>query len=126
MKKINEYSRTYYQKNKKRLQDYSREYQRARKDQRRGQHYNQKYGLSLEEVEKLLQQQNSLCAICNQPPVGQRKLCVDHCHTTGQVRGLLCLQCNTTLGFLEKRNIDPSFFITQLIQYQHKVQNKTK
>jgi hypothetical protein len=38
------------------------------------------------------------CAICYAPPNGKRVLAQDHCHDTGQIRGFLCLHCNTGLG----------------------------
>ena len=47
--------------------------------------------------EQILAEQSGVCAICAKPPNGSR-LCVDHNHETGQVRGLLCYQCNTGLG----------------------------
>jgi hypothetical protein len=46
-----------------------------------------------------LDRQAGVCAICEQPP-GDRRFCVDHCHATGQIRGLLCDRCNTGIGLL--------------------------
>jgi hypothetical protein len=45
-------------------------------------------------------QQNGCCAICKTKPKG--KLVVDHCHTRGNVRGLLCNLCNAGIGFLKE------------------------
>ena|ERR1700730_4342225 len=61
------------------------------------------YGISLEEYERLLALQNGACAICRRK--SKRMLCVDHCHKTGRVRGLLCVRCNTGLGLYKD---DPS------------------
>jgi hypothetical protein len=47
----------------------------------------------------MLARQGGACAICKQPPT-RRPLFVDHCHTTGKVRGLLCHGCNAALGFM--------------------------
>lgn len=56
-----------------------------------------KYGITLADYQKLEQVQNFVCAICFKPK-GKRALAVDHNHTTGKVRGLLCSPCNTGLG----------------------------
>lgn len=42
-----------------------------------------------------------VCEICGQPPSGKRRLCLDHCHKSGQFRGWLCNGCNTLLGFAQ-------------------------
>jgi hypothetical protein len=50
----------------------------------------------------MLQQQNGLCAICKKTETGKTSnLCVDHCHKTGKVRGLLCNNCNKGLGLFK-------------------------
>lgn len=59
------------------------------------------YGLTIQEYEQMLKNQQELCGLC------QRKLkqpCVDHCHTTGKIRGLLCHKCNLNLGQIEQNN----------------------
>src|SRR5882672_11603273 len=49
-----------------------------------------------EEVNSIIESQGGLCKICQRP----RKLQVDHDHTTGQIRGMLCGQCNKGIGLL--------------------------
>ena len=57
------------------------------------------YGITLEKYHQMLADQNYKCAICGQEDeVEGRKLAIDHCHTTGKVRGLLCGKCNRGLG----------------------------
>jgi len=69
-------------------------------------HYLQKlYGLTVEEYEAMLIERDFRCDICGLPEKQERSLAVDHCHTTGKVRGLLCLWCNTAIGKLRD---DPS------------------
>jgi hypothetical protein len=54
-----------------------------------------KYGLEPEEWDAMLIAQSGRCDICNEP---MRNPQTDHCHNTGVVRGLLCINCNTGLG----------------------------
>lgn len=64
-----------------------------------------KYGLTLEQVERLLKNATE-CDICGNE-FGDREPAIDHCHTTNKIRGLLCLKCNAALGYLRE---DPSLF----------------
>lgn len=62
------------------------------------------YGISEEEYDQRLMEQNGVCKLCLLPPSGKKKfLCVDHDHTTSKVRGLLCHNCNVALGYLKDR-----------------------
>lgn len=73
--------------------DVQRAYQNAR--------FRRHYGITVEEYDALFEQQGGLCARCKQEPQAALRLAVDHCHSTGRVRGLLCGPCNTYLGRLE-------------------------
>lgn len=59
------------------------------------------YGLTPEQFMALYEKQNGKCAICSEAPSTKRGLHVDHCHTTGEVRGLLCHGCNVGIGALK-------------------------
>lgn len=75
-----------------------------------------KYGLSLEDREDLLKRQNYCCLICQTHFDGQSKntkAYIDHCHSTGKVRGLLCNSCNLGLGHFK----DNEEFLLSAIQY---------
>lgn len=61
-----------------------------------------KYGIDLETFSTMLDSQEGLCEICGDPTRSSKRLCVDHCHTTGEVRGLLCSSCNKALGLLDE------------------------
>lgn len=61
------------------------------------------YGLTLAQYRTLVLDQDGLCAICEEPEKEGWDLSVDHCHSTGQVRGLLCRKCNVALGLLRDR-----------------------
>lgn len=60
------------------------------------------HGVSLEEYEARIQQQGNKCGICGGTKISgrlkYRLFVVDHCHTTGKIRGLLCNNCNRGLG----------------------------
>ena len=61
-----------------------------------------KYGISLDEYNILLEQQDGKCAICGiHESKVDRNLSVDHNHETGKVRGLLCINCNSALGMFK-------------------------
>jgi hypothetical protein len=87
-----EAARNWYRKNPER----AAATQRRRKLQRG-------YDLTPEQYEALLATQGGVCAICGRPERVARegkpvRLAVDHCHTTGAIRGLLCTSCNRALG----------------------------
>lgn len=61
----------------------------------------ERYGITLDEYERMLEEQGGHCAICEKTEGARgRRLHVDHCHTTGRVRGLLCSTCNRGIGML--------------------------
>jgi len=75
------------------LSEYQKEYKRA--------YRLRKYGLDVASYNLLMESQNGGCAICGGGPRGRCKyLSVDHDHSTGKVRGLLCSRCNSILSLL--------------------------
>lgn len=65
----------------------------------------QSYGITVEDYECMLQEQNGKCASCGYPETTMIRgkvipLSIDHCHVTDAVRGLLCRRCNQALGIL--------------------------
>lgn len=72
----------------------------------RDQHLQRKYGIGVTQYDEMLARQGGGCAICGAAPDhprnrGNGSLHVDHDHKTGRVRGILCAECNTTLGVYE-------------------------
>lgn len=65
------------------------------------------YNITERELDNLYNKQSSKCAICgiHEKNTDKKSLCVDHDHTTGKIRGLLCDDCNVALGRF-KDNID--------------------
>ena len=63
------------------------------------------YGISLAEYEQILAAQGGRCKICGSNGSGSKKgknLFVDHCHSTKQIRGLLCHGCNAAIGLMKE------------------------
>ena len=60
-----------------------------------------KYGVTKEYLIELFEKQGGKCAICDEIPTTTRGLHIDHSHTTGKVRGLLCHGCNVGIGSLK-------------------------
>lgn len=72
------------------------EYARARReavDARAG-----KFGLTVDELEEILEAYGDQCGICGDVVESPKKLHLDHDHRTGRVRGVLCMHCNMGLG----------------------------
>lgn len=74
------------------------------------------YGISLEQYNNLLKEQNGCCYICKELP-SKKQLAVDHCHTTNKVRKLLCSKCNTALGLV---NDNPEILKTMILYLTEK------
>ena len=90
---------------------------RRREDQRKSV-LKHRYGMSVEDYDALLKEQNSGCAICGNPIPGRnnKHFAIDHNHKTNKVRGLLCYKCNSGIGYF-KENID---FLQKAIDYLKK------
>ena len=72
-------------------------------------HFQATYGLTSKQVQEMKDKQKGLCALCETRPAKS----VDHCHSTGKVRGVLCRQCNTGIGQL---NDDPKL-LAKAVRY---------
>jgi hypothetical protein len=82
----------------------------------------QAYGISLDEFNVLLNNQNNCCAICTQPFSSKKmseKPFVDHNHKTGKVRQLLCLNCNSIIGYSRENML----VLKAAIKYLKKFEN---
>lgn len=83
------------QKKFNRRKSYNRAYHRER-------HLKRTYGITNQQYLEMFQKQKGCCAICKRR---QQELDVvlnvDHCHITGDIRGLLCVACNNLLGRAE-------------------------
>ena len=80
------------------------------------------YGLTPACYDLMFEAQNGVCAICSQPPPDGKNLHIDHDHSTGKVRSLLCTKCNTAIGLFD----DDTSRMMNAIQYLHHHRNKTE
>jgi hypothetical protein len=96
------YNKRFYEKNRDRRRAETKAWQqnnpvKCDEHQRRSQ-LKRLYGLTLAQYDAMLAAQGGACALCPTVPTSRKRLHVDHCHTTGTVRGLLCAECNMGLG----------------------------
>ncbi len=77
-----------------------------------------RYGIDLTTYEAMAEAQGYKCAICPTPHTEASPLYVDHCHVTGQVRGLLCPRCNTGLGNFK----DHPGYLLAAVEYLYETQ----
>lgn len=85
--------------------------------------YKHMYGLSFEEYIQILEEQNYKCKVCGitEEELG-KYLCVDHCHSSGKIRGILCGNCNTALGFAK----DSIYNLKKMIEYLEEYKNDSQ
>jgi len=78
-----------------------------------------KYGITREDFDSMLKAQNNTCAICKSDapgsPLGWH---IDHCHSTGKVRGILCACCNVMLGQAKDNEQTLTSAIAYLLQHK--------
>ncbi|PZQ46768.1 MAG: hypothetical protein DI556_19295 [Rhodovulum sulfidophilum] len=93
-------------------------YKGRRYDRRK--HLKSKYNITIEDFDKMLISQSEKCAICDKKlttDYNHRKngnlAVVDHCHSVGTIRGILCNSCNTGLGYFS----DNIHFLNKAIMY---------
>lgn len=106
------YMREYNSKNVEKTRERHRLWKINNPESYKNSHLKTMFGITLEEYNILFEEQGGVCAICSSPPK-RKMLAVDHCHTTGKVRGLLCSNCNTSLGLVKE---DPDILL-QMINY---------
>lgn len=84
--------RKFLKNNRRKAQDKEKARHESRRDSLK-----KNYGITIAQYDAMNAAQSGVCAICSNPPV-RRRLDVDHCHSTGVIRGLLCEHCNKALG----------------------------
>jgi hypothetical protein len=101
-------SHKYYKLYPDRIKAYMRKYAVEHREQVRIMQWRgrlrREYGLSIDDINRMLVDQKFACAICRVPFAATPH--VDHDHKTGNVRGLLCPVCNIGTGWVEKMSLD--------------------
>ncbi len=100
--KIAEYNKNYQKVNKQRLNKVSKDYYHSNKEKHKDGILKRVYGITLDEYNQMIEDQNGICVGCGRPfyGTGTQGLapCVDHDHSTGKVRGIIHQTCNKALG----------------------------
>lgn len=105
-----EYQRQLRKRHPERWKIYRETYKNRHPERHRrsakNQHLRRLYNITIEEFESALEKQGNVCFLCKTDhPKGPGSFHVDHCHTHGQIRALLCTGCNLGLGAFKD---DPS------------------
>ncbi len=99
-------TKAYYEANKEKLRECGKAWREANQEKIRENRLMRFYKMTLDEYNSMDQSQGGVCAICGKPNRNGGRLAVDHDHTTGVVRGLLCSHCNAGLGqFLDNEDV---------------------
>jgi hypothetical protein len=97
---ISRRAKEWRESHKEKTAEYSKKYYQAHKRESMACDIAKNYGISIDQYEAMLLEQNGVCAICHKAP-DKRRLNIDHDHKTGLVRGLLCIKCNRAIGLLK-------------------------
>lgn len=109
--------REYYSRNRSAMLEKASAWKQANPDaaaEWRGQYRLRKHGITPQQYEGLLDRSLGCCEICRDPFVATPH--IDHCHSTLQVRGLLCSGCNTGLGKFRDSGVNLQAAIRYLAQ----------
>lgn len=96
--KINQATKAYYKNNTEKVNAITKAYYTANSEKSFASKLKHNYQMTVKDYYLLLEQQNGVCAICGRECLTGERLSVDHSHTSGRVRGLLCRKCNSALG----------------------------
>ncbi len=95
--KFKNYQRTYYVKNKEKILANHRRWYHRNSHKCLLKWRVKVYGITEDIFRQMMKAQKNLCPICKEKCT-ENSFCIDHCHTTNLVRGLLCGHCNKMLG----------------------------
>jgi hypothetical protein len=88
---------------------YAKKWRDANPEKTKNSELKTRFGITLQDYQRMAEAQNHRCAICGELEIGvdkqgvPRRMPVDHCHATGKIRELLCSACNKALGGFRDR-----------------------
>ena len=101
-KKKTEYNSKYSKKNRVKMNNTLKSWSKENPDKVKNYVLKRKYNLTVEDYNKMFEEQKGCCYICGRhQSLFNKALHVDHCHDTKIIRKLLCVRCNNGLGFLD-------------------------
>lgn len=101
-----EYVVRYRLRNKDKVRELKRKYRLKYKNKLRSKAYKASYGITLEDYNELFKKQDGRCKCCGVHQTElKRSLSIDHDHSTGRIRGLLCNNCNVAIGHVKESAI---------------------
>lgn len=106
-------NKAWRERNKERVTATAKAYREKNKDKIQAWYMRRRYGISIDDYMDILKKQGGKCAICGSKDFRGKLPHIDHDHITGEVRGLLCLNCNAGIGNLK----DNSEIIRRALQY---------
>jgi hypothetical protein len=101
--KQSKYHKKWKSEHKEEYREYNRKWVSNNRDKQKASNLKHKYDMKLSEFNLMRELQGDRCIVCDAGFTTSP--CVDHCHVTGKVRGLLCATCNLMLGYAQD---DPS------------------
>lgn len=112
--------RSYVSNNQAVVQQRNREWQQ-RTGYTRRRHLQEYFGITPEQYDEMLESQGGVCAICRKEPVARdgRSAPLDHDHVTGQIRGILCTNCNVGIAQFDDNPDLLGAAIAYLARFQH-------
>lgn len=121
--KIKEIQKIYRENNKEKIKKNYYIYRKKNKETYKRNMLKRDHGITLEEFNKMKEEQNNVCYICGQPETKKnrekiKELAVDHNHKTGKIRKLLCYNCNVGLGYSKENPYILINMVKYLLKYK--------
>ena len=111
--------KAYYDSTKEERRSQKREYGRNNKTKMKDRNLRLNYGISLDDYNEMVIRQSGICELCGTPL--DQSVCVDHCHETNVVRGLIHRDCNFLEGWITKvlrrSGLSPEQLLESIVSY---------